>query len=322
MKEPIVLPFVFLLVFIAALAVFSLLDLFSAWGYSSGGIQAFTLGYAASHIPGSALKSLIPAVITALLFAGLRASRKPVSRLLVLVILLGAGYLVLVNGMFLLKGAGAPAAGAEGSARLYVRPRAFLRIGNSVVNAQSVGDAAMGGVLVYDADSKGPERFSVSRTGSVSVKKGVITIGLAGAQVSGAVVPASGRMFEPDPFTALFIRDMGVLTADFRRLISSAPAEFFLAAFALLFLCAASLVITRITRWPLVNALILIAAVRCYFLLYHFLSVTVAPEISKGLTDPLIARLFPSIAFIVLGVLMLVIDIIFVPVRRPGEEAV
>jgi hypothetical protein len=321
-KEPIVLPFVFLLIFIAALAVFSVLDLFSAWGYSSAGVQSFSIAYAAQKLPHSALQSLVPAALTALILCGFRAARKPISRFLVLIILLAASYAVLVNGMLLLKGAGNAAAAAPAAARLYMHPRAFLRIGNSVVNARSVTDTAANGALVYKTDAARGERFTVHPTGRVTLKNGTFSVRFDGAkpiELSAALPPAAGRLFEADPFTASFLRDMGVLTSDFVKLLASSRAEFFLAAFALLFLSASSMVIMRLTRWPLINALLFIAAVRGYLLLYHFLSVTAGPEISKGLTDPFIARIFPSVAFIVLGVLFLTIDILFIRAGRNGE---
>jgi hypothetical protein len=321
-KEPVVLPFIFLLVFIVSLALFSALDLFATWGYSSAGIQEFSLGYAAQQFPRSALQSLIPATLTALLICGLRAARKSMSRFLALVILLLMSYVVLVNGMLLLKGFASAGRAAPATARLYVHPRSFLRIGSSVINAQRVTDAAVAGALVYKIDASGGERFAVYPSGGAGEKNGVFSVQFDGArpaELSAALPPAAGRIFEPDPLTALSLRDMGVLTADLRKLLTASPAEFFIAAFALLFLCASSMAILRFTRWPLVNALLLISAVRVYFLLYHFLSVTVGPEIGKGLADPLVARLFPSIAFIVLGVLFLMIDIIFIPARRHGE---
>jgi hypothetical protein len=321
-KEPVVLPFIFLLVFIVALALFSALDLFATWGYSSAGVQAFSLGYAAQQFPRSALESLIPATMTALVISGLRAARKSMSRFLALAILLLASYVVLVNGMLLLKGFGSAGRAAPVTARLYVHPRSFLRIGSSVINAQRVTDAAVNGALVYTIDTASGERFAVYPSGGATEKNGIFSIQFDGAkpaELSAALPPAAGRIFEPDPMTAFFLRDMGVLTADFRILLASSPAEFFIAAFALLFLSASSMAIMRFTRWPLLNALLLISAVRIYFLLYHFLSVTAGPEIAKGLADPHIARLFPSIAFIVLGVLFLMIDIIFIPANRHGE---
>jgi hypothetical protein len=321
-KEPVVLPFVFLLVFIAALAVFSCLDIFSSWGSSSAGVQEFSLSLAAQRFAGSALQSLVPATVAALLVCGFRASRRSVSRFLSMAILLVMGYAVMVNGMFLFRGAAKSPKPAVESARLYVPPRAFFRLGDAALNARSVTDAALKAVLVYRPGKSGGERLSVHPSGRVSMKAGSMTVALDGAsplEVSGALPLSAGSLFEADALTAAFLRDMGVLTEDFRRLNTAAPAEFFLAAFAFLFLCTSSMAILRFTRWPLVNALFLITAVRAYFLLYHFLSITVGPAIGKGVTDPLIVKLFPSIAFMILGVLFLIVDIVFIPNNRMNE---
>ena len=69
-------------------------------------------------------------------------------------------------------------------------------------------------------------------------------------------------MFAADRFTTLFLRDIHTMTADFQGLLQTSHAEFFAASFALLFLCTASLMLLRITRWPLVNLMLLGIAVR------------------------------------------------------------
>ena len=92
--------------------------------------------------------------------------------------------------------------------------------------------------------------------------------------------------------------------------------EFFASSFALVFLCAASLVLLRITRWPLANIMVLMCAVRGYFSLYHLLATRVTQNVAAVVTDPLLVRMFPSAAFLGLGLLLLIIDILFVPADR------
>jgi hypothetical protein len=62
--------------------------------------------------------------------------------------------------------------------------------------------------------------------------------------------------------------------------------------------------------------MVMVIAARGYFSLYHYLAVTIAPHIARAVTDRLVARLFPSAVFSALGVLLLLLDILFIPADR------
>jgi hypothetical protein len=76
----------------------------------------------------------------------------------------------------------------------------------------------------------------------------------------------------------------------------------------------------RVTRWPLVNVMLLGIAVRGWFWLYHFLAVSAAPQLSRAVTDNFVVRMAPSGAFLAIGVLFLLVDIIFLPGSREAIE--
>ena len=61
-------------------------------------------------------------------------------------------------------------------------------------------------------------------------------------------------------------------------------------------------------------------AVRGYFSLYHLMAVSFAPQLAQVVTDRLVARMFPSVAFAGLAVLLLLIDILFIPGDRWVNE--
>jgi hypothetical protein len=265
---------------------------------------------------------MIPSAVTALLLAGFRMARKPISRFLGLAVCLAVSYVALVNGMIWLRGLAREAKPLPSTARQYVRPRTFLPVGESILNAQTVEGSSLHGVLLYTPSSN--RRFSVYPQGSVAEAGGNLTVRLSGAgqiELTRKASSAFTSLFAPDGFTALFLRDINTLSVDFERLIPGSLGEFFMACFSLLFLCAASMAILRFTRWPLINVLFLIIAIRGYFLLYHFLAVDLRPQIAGALADPLVARIFPSAVFVVLGILFLMIDILFLPADRREEEA-
>jgi hypothetical protein len=67
--------------------------------------------------------------------------------------------------------------------------------------------------------------------------------------------------------------------------------------------------------------MLLVIAVRGYFSLYHLLAVTLAPRIASVIADPMAARMAPSAAFAAIAVLLLLIDIIFIPADRWKDGA-
>ncbi len=319
MKESVTLAVLFLLAFICAALVFSLLDLCAAWGYSAGG-RSFSLGYAIQRFPRSLFLVMIPSAVTALVMTGFRMARRPSSRFLGLAVCLGVSYIVLVNGMIWLRGLARETKPLPAVAGRYIQPRTFLRVGESTLYAGSVEGDSVRGVLLYNPASR--QRFSVYPQGSVTEAGGNLTVRLSGArqiELSHRASSAFSSLFAPDGFTALFLRDINALSVDFERIIPASLGEFFAACFSLLFLCTASMVILRVTRWPLINVLFLVTAIRGYFLLYHFLAVDLRPEVARAIADPLVIRLFPSAAFIFLGILFLLIDILFVPADRWKE---
>ena len=112
------------------------------------------------------------------------------------------------------------------------------------------------------------------------------------------------------------------MTGDLRELLDPRPPDGSCSrASACSSSCSASLALLRITRWPLFNVLLLVLAVRAYLLLYHALAVDLAPTVARIVSDPLLAQLAPSAAFVVLGVLLLLVDILFVPPDRWTAEA-
>jgi len=322
-KETLKLPFVFLFILLCVTVILSALALFAAWGLSGGAASPFGLTYILVHFPQSALEVLIPSVVISMVLLGFRMARRPFSRLLGFLIALGAGYIVLVNGMIWLSALAGKTTPTPVEAQQYLQPRTFLRLGDSVLAPASIADGNLGGIVVYDP-AGAPARLTVYPSGSASTKGGGLAVTLAGQtrrQISGNPEVARSSVFAPDRLSALFLRDIATLTNDFQRLMNSSLPDFFTASFALIFLCAASLALLRLTRWPLANIMLLMAAVRGYFLLYHVLATRLEPAVAGAVSDPLLARLFPSASFVVLGVLLLLVDILFIPADRwSGEQ--
>jgi hypothetical protein len=324
MKEPLRLPFVFLLVFLGAVVVLGSLQLFARWGLEDWPVRRLSLELVAVRAPQALFEVMLPAVLLSIVLLGFRMGRRPIPRFLAFVIVLGASYVLLVNGLIWTRRAerGVREPAAVGSWQRYLPPDSFTAVGTRYVTPRAAQGDRLGVVLVADPSAK-PPRFTVYRSGTVAVKDGSVVLQLAGAKplnLREQIGPAAARLFAADTFTDYFLRDFREMTGSLRELADRSFGRFLFACFALLFLVSASLVLLRVTRWPLCNALLLVLAVRAYLLLYHAIAVDLAPAVGRVVADPLLARLAPSAAFVALGVLLLLVDILFVPADRRGAE--
>lgn len=321
-KEPLRLPFVFLLIFLCAMVVLAAFHLFAGWGLDDWP-RPFTLELAASRAPGALFAVTLPAALLSVVLLGFRMMRRPISRLLGFLIVLGASYAVLVNGLIWSHRAEAgvhePAA-AAGSWQRYLPPDSFTAAGTRTIAPRAAKDGSLGPVLVVDTSRKAP-RFTLYASGTVRDGVTLIASGAKPLDLRQQVQPAVTPLFAADRFTDYFLRDFREMNGSLRELLVRSPGRFLFACFALLFLVSASLVLLRVTRWPLFNALLLVLAVRAYLLLYHVLAVDLAPAIGRVVADPLLKLLAPSAAFLVVGVLLLLVDILFIPPGRWTAEA-
>jgi hypothetical protein len=317
-KEPLKAPFILFFTLICTTVVLTALNVLATWGlYDSPG-RAFSLAYVLARAPRSMFETLIPAVVLSIVLFGLRMARRPFSRFLGLLIVLLVSYVVLVNGMILLRGVSAKSRATPEAPRQYLQPATLVRVDSWILSANALSEDRLRGVLVFDT-TRTVDRFSVFAAATATARAGALTVTTTGAApltISGSPALAGTGVFTPDRFTGLFLRDVTTLSGDFERLLSTSVGQFFGACFALLFLCTASLALLRLTRWPLANIMLLAIAMRGYFSLYHLLAATLAPRIASAISDPVLVRLFPSAALAALAVILLLVDILFIPPDR------
>jgi len=319
-KEPLKLPFIFLFVLLCTTLVLAVLDLLAGWGAHDSATQAFSFAYAARRFPGSLFAVTIPSVVFSIVILGFRMARNPISRFVGLLIVLAVGYVALVNGMIWFHTLGASTTAAARTTVPAISPSTFVRLGGRVVSVESITPTSARNVLVFDSRQT-PAGFTLSPSAGASVAANALTLTPSNAPpLSGSPDLAWTGVFAPDRFTEAFLRDVQTITADYAALMARSLPEFFIASLALVFLCAASLMLLRLTRWPLVNIMLLVIAGRGYFWLYHLLAAQLAPQVARIVTDNLVARLFPAMVLAVIGVILLLIDILFIPADRWARE--
>lgn len=320
-KQVILLPVVFLFAFLCAVALFSTLCFFVSWGGSWDGAQKPTAELAVRQMPSIFRDVLVPSILTALLMVGMRSTRKPVHRLVLLPVALFLSFGIAVGGFLGLEILDRGTMAAAPAAERPLAERSFTRVGPVFLSAEKVDGAELGGVLLVSPDAPGA-RFRVLPAATVERAGDLLRVkaGKAdGVLAEGRVEGAADGIFRMDPVVEAFLSDLGSLKDDLHGLQSSSFREFLAAVFSLLFALTASFVFLRLTRWPLANLFLYVLASRGALLLFRLLRRGLGAGIAASFTSPLIVRLFPYGVFVAVGLLLLLVDLLFVPADRLRE---
>jgi hypothetical protein len=193
-KEPLRLSFVFLLVVLCATAVLAALQVFSGGG-------PLTLELAVMRLPRAVFEVMLPAVLLSIVLLGFRMVRRPFSRFLAFLIVLGASYAVLVNGLIWTHRAESSleVAVTTPAATRYFSPKSFAAMGTRRVAPLAVEADQLERVLVLDTAANAP-RFSLFRTARVSVQGATVGVQLEGLALRADLEPAAASLFAADPF--------------------------------------------------------------------------------------------------------------------------
>ena len=111
--------------------------------------------------------------------AGVPAGQKAVSRFTALLIVLGVGYIVLVNGMLLARPFAATASTERESPRQYLVPSTFVRVGERMINVRSLNDGRRA-ASSFSTRAAARDRFTVAADGTVTVRGGSLTLATSG----------------------------------------------------------------------------------------------------------------------------------------------
>jgi hypothetical protein len=117
----------------------------------------------------------------------------------------------------------------------------------------------------------------------------------------------------PTESLAPLLREYRLLNIELDRLLEDRFAEFVLLAVSMAFVLLSTQIFMRISRWPLFNITVVILAVRGLLFLYFALRRGYLAELQALVPEGLFERILPSLVFLALGVLLLLVDVLFVP---------
>ncbi len=94
---------------------------------------------------------------------------------------------------------------------------------------------------------------------------------------------------------------------------------FYLLCLSLVFCFSGAGLFIRISKWPLFNVVLSFLAVRGFFYLFRFLRQEIAAELAKVITGLDLVSILPALLLSLCGLLMLIVDLLFVPFKRWKE---
>jgi hypothetical protein len=323
-KDALRLPALFLLFFILLTALLTGLSLLELRVQHFGEPAQAARQLVASRLAPVLLERFPAAVLFALVLTLFPLHRRPGNRFLSYLLPVAAAFVVLAFGGQALRRA-LPAARAPAPLVAdYFLPQRFQRFGDSVLYLERVRDSRLEGVVVRSPREAGP-RLSYRGAVQVDLGRQNIVLGGGGASLSAPARPAySVLLAAPEEpvarllagFSADLDRVGRQLEARFRASLSS----YYLACLILVFSFFAAGLFFRVSRWPLANVLLAFLVMRGYLLLFRWLRDGVARELSRLAGAPRLAGWLPEAALLALGVVLLLVDLLFLPYGRSREE--
>jgi hypothetical protein len=76
----------------------------------------------------------------------------------------------------------------------------------------------------------------------------------------------------------------------------------------------------RLSRWHLLNLTLTLLALRGFLALFRLVGARVVLELGKALENPQALQYLPEVALLLLGGILVLLDLLFVPFRRLEEE--
>jgi len=350
MKDSLLLPVILLLIFLVVFLLIAGLATLKNWGecFSEG---SNTLVEAISYnLPVRLLQILPVSILISLVALFIRILVKPGSRFLSFLLPLGTAFAVLIFGYYFLNEtshrAGRPVRAAlygppdtgrpiraptayglrptashtekrAVKAERFLLPGKFIDLGGYTVYTESLQNGKAANLIIME-DGKSAtenEQKKFNFYSRVEIKADAQGITLYSSDMKGVEIkarPVYSFIFQEDSRLSSFFRDIGLLNAELDRQYHNSRIGFLILSFSLLFFCVASSVLMRISRWPLLNFMIGLLILRGIFSLFRFLKTEIILELKKVLVDFPLIDFLPAVIFIFLGLVLLLIDLVFV----------
>ncbi len=326
-RNVLLLPLLFLFIFLPFLLLVAGVDLLAFWGPRLNGASPDLSGEVLLRLPRSLVQALPVSVCGALALLVFRIRRTGGSLFLSFLLILLSALVVLDLGYEaygLLPGEaarGSVAAAGERSPGRYLVEGRFGRLDGTTVYAAAVGEDGARGVVAVREDGPGP-RLGWSPRVVAEWRDGLLRLRPANPAGSGATPavprfaaaqPAGADLFRVGAVAAGWAADARVLNAELETRHRRGRTSFFLLTFALLFFLTSAFFLLRTARWPLLGAAFGFLLLRGTFFLFAFFQGRLIVELHKLAPGARWVALLPVAALLLAGALLLLVALLRAP---------
>ncbi len=307
------LPFIFLFYFIIVILLFSGLNLLAFWGGLYSENSEILVKMVVQLIPESILLVLPVSVLTTLVLLLFRILKNPGSRFLSFILPLICALAVMIFGYMGLnlirhRDEQIPATPAR-----YLVPGKFNSVEDQIVYVGEIEGKNLRSILIIGGSNPEMNFIYYPRGTAETGKEGLSIIIPERPRLVLNASPVYSSIFSQDRFVTGILRDLLCMNRELNTLFMESKTGFYLCCFALIFSFLSASVFMRISKWPLLNVLLGLLVMRGFFSLFRFLREGVALEMEKIVTSNILIQFLPSLILLGFGVLLFLIDILFVP---------
>jgi len=311
-----------LFIFIITVIILAALNIFFFWGISYSSVAGLTHSAVIKGIPYRIFQVIAVSVFATIVLISFRILKKPPSRFLSFLIILITAYSILVLSVIGVLGVRGKAEIEQRSIYKLIpeKMNSFKRY--TVFPIKNKGGRE-NSFVILDRNSGEKNKISYIQRGMISWDKSYLVIKdknkVARVKEKNAL-PVVAEIFKKGKFVDLFLRDLDYFNEDVLRLYNSSFKTFLILLFSVTFFFTVCGIFMRITRWPLFNIFLSFAVMRGFFSFYHWLQLKVLPETISIFTMPHFSNIFPSIVIGAISLLLVLLDILFVPFNYWEKE--
>jgi hypothetical protein len=306
-KEILRLLLIFVAVLILVSTLFAALGLLGVLGREYAAKSVPSLSMVLARLPALLLDKLPLTLCTSLLLLLARSGLHPGRSLGAFVVVTAAAFSVLTF-LFPLLEAAVPE-GEQSRERILsslLSPGYWRSDGERAYYVESVEEGRFRSLLVVTPDES-RARFRYIPAGSTADVPGPAGPGRAAE-------PAAA--FTPEGFAAQLDHELDLLNRELSRASRASRPRYLLFCFAVVFAFMAAIFLMRLSRWPLLNLFLSFLALRCIFYLFRLLREVAASELESLISNQDVMAALPVIGLLVFSGLLLLLHLLFLPVRR------
>jgi hypothetical protein len=315
MKDSLLLPVIFLGLLLACFVLFALGYLMYSWDTQFVPANPPTLKWAIAAAPTALRTVFVPATFTALFLVIIRIARRPGIALLSFLLTLVFAAAILFFGPASIDQVLGSADGATLRSYTPLLAGQFNQTNTAVIYPQEVNGETLGPTLLI-VQSKGPT-FDLASQGSFDpaswsavFPKRTVPIEPRNPSLSSGLAPRG--------FLADLFHDISALDAYLRGARDGSLLSFAIALGGVVLFSVSCIAFAWLTRWPVVNVILVAICFRALFWLYSLFSTPVATDAFALVVPKPYMAVAPSLGLGALAVAFMLCNIFFI--RPPARQ--